>query len=67
MAKLVIKEELCKGCSLCVVACPKKILELSPQINKKGYNPVTCKDLDACISCAFCATICPDIVIEVNK
>ena len=25
MAKLTFKEELCKGCGLCVTACPKKI------------------------------------------
>ena len=68
MAKLVIKEELCKGCGLCVMSCPKKILALSPdRINKKGYNPSTCIDEEKCIACAFCATICPDTVIEVYK
>ena len=29
MAKLTFREDLCKGCGLCVSACPKKILELS--------------------------------------
>ena len=29
MPKLTFKEELCKGCGLCVNACPKGILQLS--------------------------------------
>ena len=29
MAKLTFREDLCKGCGLCVTACPKKILALS--------------------------------------
>ena len=68
MDKLIFKENLCKGCGLCVSACPKKILELdASRVNSKGYNPVICVDNKECISCAFCAAICPDIVITVNK
>ena len=29
MAKLTFKTDLCKGCGLCVDACPKKILALA--------------------------------------
>lgn len=68
MNKLVFEENLCKGCGLCVSACPKKVLAMdASRVNTKGYNPVVCTDEGSCISCAFCATICPDVVISVNK
>ncbi|MEG0692772.1 MAG: 4Fe-4S binding protein [Oscillospiraceae bacterium] len=68
MGKLTIDYEKCKGCSMCVVACPKKILEINKKtLNLKGYNPVEIIDRDACISCAMCATMCPDCVITIDK
>lgn len=40
MAKLTFKTDNCKGCGLCVDACPKHLLRLSPdKINKKGHHP----------------------------
>ena len=68
MEKIIFDENSCKGCSLCVSACPKDILQLdTSRVNTKGYNPVVCTDNGNCISCAFCATICPDLVITVHK
>lgn len=67
MEKIIIDEELCKGCSLCVSVCPKKILELSKtKINAKGYEPAECINQDECIACAMCAMMCPDMVITVK-
>lgn len=67
MAKVTFNTELCKGCGLCVGACPKKIVCLDETINSKGYHPATVSDQSACIGCAFCATMCPDCVITVEK
>jgi len=68
MAKLTIDKDTCKGCGLCVSACPKNILALSKtEINKKGYHPVTVTDESACIACASCARICPDVVFMIEK
>ena len=68
MAKVTFNIELCKGCGLCVGACPKKIVKLaSDKINAKGYHPATVVEPEKCIGCAFCATICPDCVITVEK
>ncbi|MEG1529409.1 MAG: 4Fe-4S binding protein [Clostridia bacterium] len=63
-----MKKELCKGCGLCVSACPKKILGISKtESNGNGYFVVEELDASKCIACAFCATMCPDCVITVEK
>ena len=42
MAKIkgtvVIDKERCKGCNLCVVACPVQVLALAGEVNGKGYR-----------------------------
>ena len=68
MAKVTFREDWCKGCGLCVEACPKKILALDLEtVNKKGYHPAGVTDISLCIACASCARICPDSVITVEK
>ena len=68
MAKLTIREDICKGCERCVNACPKKLLSLSKdRLNAKGYHPCEITDQDACIGCAMCAMMCPDCAIKVEK
>lgn len=68
MAKLTFKEDICKGCGLCVSACPKKILSISvTKLNKKGHAPVELTKPDECIGCTSCAIMCPDCVITVER
>lgn len=67
LANVKFDSDVCKGCGLCVTACPKQIVRLSAEINAKGYHPAECADMDKCIGCAFCARICPDSVIRVEK
>lgn len=65
--KVVFNDALCKGCSLCVNACPQKILALSKRTNVKGYNIAECFESEKCLGCAICAAMCPDCVITVEK
>lgn len=67
MPRPVFNEEGCKGCELCMVACPKKIVTLAARINSKGYRPATCFDIGACTGCTLCAKACPDVAIEIYK
>jgi len=67
MAKIIIDKERCKGCLLCINACPKGLIKKSSQLNKRGLNYAEFKESDECAGCAMCAVICPDCCIEVYK
>jgi len=64
---VVVNTERCKGCDLCVVACPSTVLSLSNEANAKGYNFSHMSDPESCIGCAACAYVCPDACITVYK
>lgn len=66
--KVTFDTERCKGCGLCVNACPVNILALdSKNCNKQGYQPAKIIEPDKCIACANCAISCPDVCITVEK
>ena len=68
MPKVTFRTDACKGCGLCVIACPKKIIALSAEtLNKKGFKPAVVTDESSCTGCAMCATMCPDLIITVYK
>ena len=59
--------ERCKGCGLCVSVCPKQVLELSENVNVKGYYPAYQARPADCILCALCCTMCPDVAISISE
>jgi len=65
--KPIIDCERCKGCGLCIDACPRHILAFSAAYNHQGVQYPECADEDFCTACAFCATMCPDAAITVVK
>lgn len=67
MPKIVVDENLCKACELCVGVCPKNILTLSPKLNAKGNHFICQTDESACIGCKLCAIMCPDLAITVYR
>jgi 2-oxoglutarate ferredoxin oxidoreductase subunit delta len=63
--KVKIDEKICKGCGLCIIACPRKILKASAKYNSKGLHPVSIITGFACSGCGFCYIMCPDTAIEI--
>ena len=58
-----IETDRCKGCGLCVTVCPKKVLELSSQVNSLGYFPAYQARPEDCVFC----TMCPDVAISITE
>ena len=53
----------CKSCGYCIRFCPKKILEMGTERNKRGHFYPVVTDESACISCGICASVCPEAAI----
>jgi 2-oxoglutarate ferredoxin oxidoreductase subunit delta len=66
---IFIDEGRCKGCELCVLFCPKQVIEIDEtRFNRGGYHPAKLIDPDQqCTGCAICAVACPDICITVLR
>ena len=56
---LKLNSEECKGCGLCVAACPPRVLMLSPSLNRYGYHPAAYRG-DGCSGCGICFFACPE-------
>jgi 2-oxoglutarate ferredoxin oxidoreductase subunit delta len=57
--------ERCKGCGWCIEYCPREVLEVSDDINSKGYHPPREVRANACVSCGLCELLCPEFAIYV--
>jgi 2-oxoglutarate ferredoxin oxidoreductase subunit delta len=65
--EVVINAHLCKGCCLCVVACPPAVLSQSHFLNRQGYYAVAYKG-SGCTGCGICFYVCPEpAAITVHK
>ena len=69
--RVVIDRELCKGCYLCIRACPVKALERDTESNSTGTYPSRPASDPAiagkCIACGNCHEVCPDVCIDVYE
>jgi NAD-dependent dihydropyrimidine dehydrogenase PreA subunit len=57
--RLDLDTEECKGCGLCVEACPPKVLRLAAHLNRYGCHPVTYVG-EGCSGCGICFFACPE-------
>jgi 2-oxoglutarate ferredoxin oxidoreductase subunit delta len=65
--RIEVNERFCKGCELCVNACPPKVLGLDmSRLTPKGYHPAMIV-AEGCTGCAICAIACPEAAITVFR
>jgi len=64
-----INAERCKGCYLCITACPHDLIEKSDRLNAAGCYPARPAETARfrCTACGLCWQMCPDSAIEVFK
>ena len=60
---VVIARDRCKGCELCIPACPPQVLSMSREQNSIGFRYPLLRA--GCTGCAVCQKVCPDNVFEV--
>lgn len=63
--EVVIDEELCKGCHICISVCPRDVLEKAEEVDSRGFFLPVVKDLESCVVCRLCEMECPDFAISV--
>ncbi|MGB3209365.1 MAG: 4Fe-4S dicluster domain-containing protein [Desulforhopalus sp.] len=65
---VTIETSQCKGCGLCIVVCPVKIIAFKKNFtNSKGYQPAVINEPADCTGCGSCSLMCPDSVITVQR
>ena len=62
---VTIDVDHCKGCDLCIPACPPGVLAMSTAVNHMGYRYPEL--YPGCTGCAACSYVCPDFVFEVFR
>jgi 2-oxoglutarate ferredoxin oxidoreductase subunit delta len=60
-AALLVNRAWCKGCNVCVAACPSGILALD------AAQRIVVTDINHCIFCGVCAVRCPDFVFILER
>ena len=62
---IAIEAGYCKGCSICILVCPKDVLVESKEVNSRGYFVPAIVDEEECTDCHQCELFCPDFAIFV--
>ena len=62
---VTIDAEACKGCELCITACPPRVLSMSGHVNRAGFHYPLLEP--GCTGCAACLFVCPDFCFEVYR
>jgi len=64
---LVIDENFCKGCQICISFCPTKVLDVGVKVNARGYYVPVIKTIENCTCCGICELFCPDFAIAIDR
>jgi 2-oxoglutarate ferredoxin oxidoreductase subunit delta len=68
--EILIDDQYCKGCKLCIEVCPRKVLGKGNRRSRAGYSLPRVSVPENCAVCFLCEMTCPDLaltVIEENR
>ena len=65
--EVVIDDKRCKGCTICVSACPNECLAVQENFNPAGYFYPVMKEGAECSGCGACVKLCPDFAVAVYE
>lgn len=54
-----IDAEECKGCGLCIEACPPHVIGMRDELNPSGYRTAYYAG-SGCTACGICFLVCPE-------
>ncbi|MDP3353503.1 MAG: 4Fe-4S binding protein [Flavobacteriaceae bacterium] len=64
---IVVDNEKCKGCEVCVPVCGPDVIRMSSEVNLKGYHFAYMETPQECTGCTNCGIVCPDGAITVYR
>lgn len=62
-----IDKVYCKGCDICITACPKGVFSHSKIRNNYGTPMPEATNTQKCTACRLCEKMCPDGCINVEE
>lgn len=57
--RIEINSNECKGCRVCVEACPRECIVIGTDINSQGYQYAKFEKHE-CTACGICYYVCPE-------
>ncbi len=64
---ITIDKKYCKGCEICINACPKSVFAMSEERQSFGSLIPYASEKEKCIGCKLCEMMCPDGCINVER
>jgi len=66
MPQVILDPARCKGCGLCIAACPQSVLAAGERANQQGYFYPRVVAPQLCLGCGLCAVACPDVALTLR-